>query len=192
MTMARSDDVWLRTDLEHEAVASLRFCRRQLEAAANDSYELKWAALAVTESLSAFVVKTYRTVDLLYWDDRTRRAMAAYEAGERQLPPAPSEVWLPPFVKLCERLRDELGWAVDDDQWELIQKLGMVRNDFVHFKPKGWSIAVVGLRASIAASLDGIAHVVDREPGSFVWYDDALRDRARDDLANAKALTAGR
>jgi hypothetical protein len=191
MAMAESDDVWLRTDLEHEAVASLRFCRRQLEAAASDSYEMKWAALAVTEALSAFVVKTYRSVDLLYWDARTRREMVAYEAGERPLPPAPSEVWLPPFVKLCERLRDEHGWAVDAEQWDLIEELGSVRNDFVHFKPKGWSLAIAGLRASIAVSLDGIAHVVEREPGAFLWYDEALRDQARDDLATARAPAAG-
>lgn len=189
--MATSDDVWLRTDLEHEAVASLRFCRRQLEAATNDAYELKWAALAVTQALSAFIVKTYRSVDLLYWDDRTRRTMAAYEAGERPLPPAPSEVRLPPFVSLCETLRDERGWQVRDDQWELIEELGRVRNDFVHFKPKGWSLAVVGLRASIAAALDGIAHVINHEPGDFLWYDEAMRDKARDDLATAMELTVG-
>jgi hypothetical protein len=183
---------WLRTNGHVEAVKGLRVCRQHLAAGLVDSYELKWACLAVTTSLQSFIVETFSSVELLGRDPRLSAALTDYEAGERTTAPSATDVRLPPFLGMCEWLRDERGWEPNSSTWTGLENLRQVRDEFMHFKSRGWSIEAALLRDAIRAALDAISYVIDHEPGAFQWYDDALEQAARRELAVAQFLAAER
>jgi hypothetical protein len=183
-----SDESWLRTSLETEAVKGLRACRRHLADGLIDAYELKWAALAVTTSLQSFIVSTYRSVELATWDEAGRRGLEEYERGERSTPPSASEVHLPAFLALCEKLRDEQEWKPTSETWSDLERLRDLRDAFMHFRPRGWSIEAPHLRAAVRAALEAIAYIIEKEPGDFRWYDEQLQRAAIAELPVARRL----
>jgi hypothetical protein len=187
-----SNPDWLRTNEYVEAVKGLRVCRQHLAAGLVDSYELKWACLAVTTSLQGFIAATFTSVELVGRDPRLSAALAAYEAGERATAPSLAEVRLPSFLGMCEWLRDERGWEPSPSTWTAVDNLRQVRDGFMHFKPRGWSIQASLLREAIRAALDAIGYVIDNEPGAFRWDDDDLEQAARRELAVAHLLATER
>lgn len=184
-----SDMHWLRTDVQVEALKGLRTCRRHLSDATEDAYELKWAALAITTSLQAFIIWTYRSIEVLAWDPKALAQFEEWEEGDRNGGVlSPTEPHLPSFLPLCQKLRDERGWEADAETWECLERLRDLRNDFMHFKPKGWSISADFLRAAIRAALDAVGYVVANEPGAFIWYDDDIKVAVQAELRAARAL----
>lgn len=183
---------WLRTNGHVEAVKGLRVCREHLAAGLVDTYELKWACLAVTTSLQSFVVETFTSAELISRDQRLSTALAEYENGERTTLPTVSDIRLPSFLGLCKWLRDEQGWGPSPSTWNGLKNLQQVRDGFMHFKPRGWSIEAALLRDAIRAALNAIGYVIDNEPGDFRWYDEALEQTARRELAVARFLAAER
>lgn len=183
-----SDEGWLRTNELVEAVKGLRACRRHLAEGLTDAYELKWAALAVTIALQSFIVDTYRSVEIIGWDRRVLRRFEAWERGEGE-PVTADDVHLPPFLALCEKLRDEKGWEPDAETWEQIERLGELRDQFMHFKPKGLAIEAEFLRAAIRAALAAIEYIIVQQPGDFRWDDPGLERAAHIELRAARRLT---
>lgn len=182
-----SDTEWMRTDLHTKAVRGLETCRRHLEAGKVDAYELKWAALALTTSLQAFIMCTYRSIEIIGWHDRTRREFNQWYEGDLEGDAPKLEPRVPPFMPLCAKLRDERGWEPSDGTWQRLKQLRDLRDAFMHFKPRGWSIEAAYLRESIAAGLEAVAHVLANRPGTFL-LDEAQTEAAARELELVQRL----
>jgi hypothetical protein len=66
-----------------------------------------------------------------------------------------------------------------------VKALNSLRNDFIHFVPKRWSIEVSGLPAICSDCLD-LIEFLGWECGNVMWVDDRLEERASGALADAR------
>lgn len=183
-----SDPFWLRTDPLTEGVKGLSMTRRMLEEGQTDAYLLKWAVLAIVNAIEGFVVASHRGVEVLAWDGTTREQLRAWEQGQRDSPPALSDVRMPPFRQMLEKVR-KLGWDPDEGTGYWVSELADLRDAFVHFKRIDWSVAAAGMREAIRAGAATVRFLLDRST-SNMWPDDELLEAAFADLQEVERLCA--
>jgi len=66
-----------------------------------------------------------------------------------------------------------------------IKKLNSLRNEFIHFVPKGWSLEVSGLPQIVDDCLD-VIFFLGFECGNVIWHEMALETQTRDLIEKAK------
>ena len=184
-----SDAVWLRSDPLTEGVKGLTMTRRMLEEGQTDAYHLKWAVFAVVNATEGFVVASHRSVEVLTWDSTTREQLRAWDRGERDSPPALSDVRMPPFRQMLEKVR-ELGWDADEDTEHWASELAGLRDAFMHFKNIGWSVAADGMRQAIWGGAAAVRFLLDRST-SNMWPDDEMMEAAFTELREVQRLCSG-
>jgi len=59
-----------------------------------------------------------------------------------------------------------------------MKKLNDLRNDFIHFFPKSWSVEVTGLPA-ICKNCVEVAYFLGWESGTIIWHSAELSERGR-------------
>ena len=59
-----------------------------------------------------------------------------------------------------------------------IGQLNRLRNEFIHFVPKGWSLEVSGLPQIVGDCLNAISFLVF-ECGNVIWHETALETQTR-------------
>lgn len=181
-----SDARWLRTDPLTEGHKGLRTARRTLAEGLVDAYELKWAALAVVTSLQGFVVATHSGIEVLGWDVKALKRFQAWERGEVDAEMSRSDVWLPPFHVICEKVR-ERGWEPDDETWDLLLRLNEIRDTFIYFGSMGLSAEAAWLRSACRAGLAAVRFLVDNATPN-VWPDEATERQVKYELSVAERL----
>ena len=78
---------------------------------------------------------------------------------------------LPSFMTLYRATRENSGFAPSEDCTVAVDKLHQLRNDFIHYHPRGWSLQVDGLPQWILASGELLDHfLASREV--VRWYDE--------------------
>ena len=70
-------------------------------------------------------------------------------------------------------------------QGRSIKKLNELRNDFIHFIPKGWSIEVSGI-PQISIDCLAIIEFLGWDSGNIVWQKSSVQNRAEIALEKAK------
>lgn len=181
-----SDPFWLRTDPLTEGVEGLSMTRRMLEESQTDAYLLKWAVLAIVSAIEGFAVASHRSVEVLGWDRTTREQLQAWDMGKRVSPPALSDVRMPSFRQMLEKVR-ELGWDPDEDTWYWVSELAGLRDAFVHFKRIGWSVEAARMQEAIRAGAATVRFLLDHST-SHTWPDDELREAVFADLQEVERL----
>lgn len=188
------NDHWLRTD-EHEEVVSA------LEAVAEWSGRIetkidfwKWVVLAMHNAVQGFMVITLRGSDGLrpLKNDIAAEWLIAYREGGKY----PKEK-LDSFLNLYKKIKsDSMLFYVHSkkfipsgSQGRSIKKLNSLRDDFIHFLPKSWSLEVSGLPQICLDCID-VIEFLGWESGNVPWYDENHRERARQaiDLARARLI----
>lgn len=151
-----------------------------------DAYELKWAALAVVTSLQGFIVAVHRSMEVLSWDPKAMKQFERWQAGEENSVVPTSDVRLPSFRPLCEKVKDR-GWQPDDATWGQLMRLNEIRDTFMHYTSGGLSAEARWVREACAAGLAAIRFLVD-DATSNVWPDDETEQTVRRELDVAEQL----
>lgn len=70
-------------------------------------------------------------------------------------------------------------------QGESVKRLNRLRNEFIHFVPKGWSLEISGLPQIFFDCLN-IIEFLGWECGNIIIHDELVNNRAKMALSNAK------
>lgn len=151
-------DRWIRTDEEEDVAGSIRHAVRCANGIASDEQAWKWFALAihsalqgacichlVTTAVPVGVVDKKNTAEWLRYFEESRSNPAAK-------PPSTRLKSLPDLLKAIRKSNsagdrsNDQGVKLSDRELQWLKRFhNGIRNEFVHFSPKGWSIEVSGL-----------------------------------------------
>lgn len=151
---------YLSTDEREDVIASLEHLGRALEHAVADRGEWKWAILSAHAALSgALVCVTAGIANVGCLDGRSRLRMVAWLNGGCVGEP-PKQRLASPYTLLRRACRsshpDRRGppLRVSRETLRDVIVLHGFRNDFMHFRPAGWSIELAGLPRMIGRAVD--------------------------------------
>ena len=180
---------WLRTDETLEAVSSLEMVATSLQNVQNDWYQWKWAVLALHNSLQGFMVLALRGGNGLNClrDDIAEDWLRGYRANEK-LPKEKLDRVLNLYKKIKnpKRMRfyvHSKPFKPSGTQGKNVKKLNQLRNEFVHFLPKGWSLEITGLPI-ISLDCLRIIEFLGWECGNILWHNTKIENRAKLALSN--------
>jgi len=142
---------WLDTDEYEEIVATLRACRQFLSLATQDVTYWKWVFIALHNIVQGCMVIALTRSDSFGATD-AKQEKAWREAYAKGNPLPADQPKLLKFLKLYEKIQKKEmlpdssaeGFVPQGSQSASIRKLNSLRNEFVHFTPKGWSLELSG------------------------------------------------
>ena len=112
-------------------------------------------------------------------DDSYSAWMAAYEKNE-PAPPEKLDTYLNLYQKVKHRETCQLGgnirFAPAGPEGGDIKRLNTLRNEFIHFTPKGWSLEVDGL-PRICLSVARLISFLALETTNIFWHTDPARQQ---------------
>jgi len=183
---------WLRTDEFEEAVSALEMVPEAAAAVSNDIYRWKWVILAVHNALQGFMVLALRGGNGLaaLRDDVAQAWLEAYRQGTKY----PRDK-LDSFLNLYKKIKSDrmlfyvtsLKFVPKGSQGRSIKKLNALRNNFIHFIPKGWSLEVSGLPEICLDSL-AIINFLGWESGNIIFHKTNMASRAKKALDEAQRI----
>lgn len=174
----------LRTDEEAEAAEALCMASRLADELDRDLSIWRWVIIALHSSLQGFMVLSLRHGNgLLALSDRSYAEwMEAYENEG----PYPKKEKLDSYLGLYKKIKSEkIGQVGGNERFEpkgtegrSIKKLDAIRNDFIHFTPKGWALEVDGL-PSICNDCLRLIQFLGWETENIYWHNPHHRDSAQ-------------
>ena len=182
---------YLRTDEAEEAVSAIEMVSESVAMAKSDIYRWKWALIALHSGVQGFMVLALRGGNgLAALKDEV--AAAWLDAHEKN-GPYPEER-LDSYENLYKKVKsDRMLMYVHSKkfvpvgtQGGSINKLKDLRDEFIHFVPKGWSLEVSGLPALFADCLDFV-DCLGWGCGNVLWYDAALESRAKAAITSTRS-----
>lgn len=178
-------DNWIVTDEAQEAVFALEMVSEQLHRVIESSYQWKWVIIALHSTLQGFMVLALQGTNGLnpLRNKCAREWMAAYERGDGTFP----ERQLDNFLNLYKKIKsDRMKMYVNSQpfkpratQTRSVKMLNRLRNDFIHFVPKGWSLEISSLPQIMQDCIDIISFLAF-ECGNIIWHEEVLEDRAKE------------
>jgi len=142
--------MYLRTDEEAEAVEALCMASRVADYLEREASYWRWVIIALHNAVQGFMVLSLRHGNGLaaLSDKSYSEWMEAHEKGA----PYPEEM-LDSYPNLYKKVKSknygEIGgnqrFTPQGSEGKSIKKLNSLRNDFIHFTPKGWSLEIDGL-----------------------------------------------
>lgn len=178
---------YLQTDEQHEAARALEMFHHQLILIKDDVYYWKWAIIALHNAVQAFIVCAISGTDQL-GALKPKDAEEWLNAYYRRLTP-PSDVRLDFFPELYKRAKEKTGFKASEDFDMDIETLTALRNDFIHFTPKGWSLEVSGLPQIFLNCLTLIEYL-GWNAGCINWYEEPDENQAKGELDQCKKILA--
>lgn len=181
---------WLRTDEHEEAVSAL-------EAVAEWSGRIEttidywtWVVLAPHNSTQGFMVLALRGSDGLrpLRDDVAEKWLTAYrQDGEYPIEKLDS------FLNLYKKVKSDTmlffvhskKFTPSGSQGRSVKKLNALRDEFIHFLPRSWSLEVSGL-SEICLDCLSLIEFLGWESGNVTWNEEAHRTRGRVALDQAR------
>jgi hypothetical protein len=188
-------DLWIRLDEVQDVACSIRHSLRTAEFVADDPQAWKWFALAVHSALQGACVchltTTASPVGAL--DERsTRKWLEHFEASRSDPDVKPPKIFLLNLPQLLDRVRQPnsagdggcaTGIAVSDAELDWLRRIhDEIRNQFVHFEPRGWALEVSGLPGIAKLSARIIRDILENG-WAFRHADSDLREQIGANLA---------
>ena len=156
--MSTSTELWIRTDETEDVAASLRHALKSLSFVEADDQAWKWVALALHSALQGacvcHLVTTASPVGAV--TERNAKEWLDYFEASRIDPklvsPQTYLMTLPDLLKTVRKPRsagdasNPEGVTLTDSELEWLKHFhDVIRNQFIHFEPLGWSIEVSGI-----------------------------------------------
>ncbi|MHB0918093.1 MAG: hypothetical protein ACYC1G_10000 [Thiobacillus sp.] len=181
---------WLRTNEHEEAASALEAVAEWSERVERDIGYWRWVVLALHNTVQGFMVLALRGSDGLrpLRDDIAAKWLTAYQEGGQY----PVEK-LDSFLNLYKKVQsDSMLFFVHSKkaipsptQGRSMKKLNAMRNDFVHFLPRSWSLEVSGL-PEICLDCLALAEFLAWECGNIIWHEEEHRERGQTAIALAR------
>lgn len=186
---------WLRTDELEESVSALRMMRDTALKVANDLYQWKWIVIASHNALQGFMVLALRNGNNLTVmpDKLAGKWLEAYRA-DKPLPEERLDSFPNLYKKIkgadMERLVMGRRFTATAEQDRCVKQLQDLRNEFIHFIPKGWSLEATGL-PSLCLTIVEIIEFIGWESSNVLWYKDGQREEAESIISELKVTLGG-
>lgn len=184
-------DNWFRTDEHEEATASLEAVAEWAERIERDIAYWKWVVLALHNTLQGFMVLALRGSDGLrpLRDDIATKWLTAFRDGG----PYPDEK-LDSFPNLYRKVQsDTMRFFLHSKKVapssalnQSMKKINTLRNDFVHFLPRSWSLEVSGL-PEICLDCLALVEFLALECGNIIWCEEGRRERVIEAITLARS-----
>ena len=171
---------YLRTDEREDLISSLKLVDLSCQQLAADLQYWKWTLVGVHSSLQAAMVfhLSFGNDLLVARPKDAERWLEAYH-GDEDYP----DMHMDYFMDLYSKTKSEevLGFriTIDEHQDDSVRRLLNLRNDFIHFMPKGWSIQLAGLPRICLDALDVVSRIA-QGPIQMRWGDDDQKARFQD------------
>ena len=163
-------EVWFRTDTFIEISDSLRFTEMMLARFPDDLASFKWVVLGsvlVLQGACIFQLDGHDTTLTSTLSDHSRKKIIEHlhnptgKIFPNERLATPSE--LLSRVKQPHQTSNDFSSSWDSDDVANCEHLIMLRNEFIHFLPQGWSHCLVGFPASLSSCWK-IVHVLLSSP----------------------------
>lgn len=185
---------WLRTDEHEEAIFALETAAEWSGRIEAEIDYWKWVVVALHNSMQGFMILALRGSDglLPLRDHVTEKWVTAHrENGEYPIEKLDS------FLNLYRKVKSDSmlfyvhskKFVPNGSQDFSIKILNELRNNFVHFLPRSWSLEISGL-PEICLDCLSLIEFLGWECKNIVWYKDGLgaRGRAALDLTRERML----
>lgn len=182
---------YLRTDHWVDAVASLEGAQEFAHRVPADERYWKWLLIAMHSAVQGFMALALEQGNalLVMKEELTAKWLKAHETGG----PYP-ENRMDFFLSLYEKVKSDVvcryvhskRFVPGPSHDYSMGKLNELRNDFIHFFPKGWSIQLAGLPKVCIDCLD-VAQFLGWESMTILWHNPSLNERGREASAQLRA-----
>ena len=187
--------MYYRTDEETEAADALAVAARFAGELASDMRMWRWIIIALHNAVQGFMVLSLRHGNglLALTDDSAAEWLKAYEQDAKEFPNEQLDSYLGLYKKVKSSKWGTVGgnrrFVPQGTQGRSIRKLNRIRNDFIHFTPKGWSLELAGLPQ---ISLDALAVVsfLGWETTNIHWHDEEPLARSKAAYETLRATLA--
>jgi len=176
--------MYLRTDEELEAAEAICMASRTADNLERDISSWRWAVIALHNAVQGFMVLSLRHGNgLLALSDKSYKEwMEAYEKNESY----PIKEKLDDYLNLYKKVKSsELGtiggntnFTPKETQGTSIKKLNEIRNEFIHFTPKGWSLEVDGL-PQICIDCAALIEFLGWKTDNIYWHNPSYKEQAQ-------------
>jgi len=204
-------DLWLHTDETREAVVSLDMVEDCLHKVLSNVHYWKWVVIALHNALQGYMVLALRgsnSLNVLKEQSR-KKWVEAWERDDKVMPRRELDTFLNLYNKIqtgkkCYDDGIKRGhifhrgpydlmlmyvhskpFAPSCTQTESVKMLNFLRNDFVHFLPKGWSLGVGGLPRIVNDCVD-IIEFLAFECGNILWHEKELETKTKELIAQIR------
>ncbi len=181
--------IYLHTDEHLEFIDALKKSVLFSNEILNNNYAWKWLILALHAALQGACVcalRGYDSAGINILSDKKPKKLSGLSYREAMWkwldvdsrntphPPYPDEE-LADFLTLFKRVKNEkelrlpFTFYQDSEINRDVKKLHSLRNDFIHFIPKGWSIKLSGMPRIVSSVTEVIGHLAIKHP-SFAHH----------------------
>jgi hypothetical protein len=180
--------MYLRTDEEAESANAVKMAAQFAECAHKDPQIWRWIVIALHNAVQGTMVLSLRHGNglLVLSDDCYAAWIKAYENNE---PPPPEK--LDSYLNLYKKVKQS-QWGIaagnrrfvpSGSEGKDIKHLNSLRNDFIHFTPKGWSLEIDGL-PRICLSAARLIFYLGIETNNVYWHCESSRSLLEQSLAS--------
>jgi hypothetical protein len=170
---------WLGTDEYGEAVSALEFVLQEASQLSRDVSRWRWIIIALHNALQGFMVIALRHSDGSgpVPQDIIDRILTANRTQQPQ-PPERLHKFLVLYRLIhssrMDRFVNSKRFQPQPNHNKSVCQLNQLRNEFIHFTPKGWALEVVGLPQMCLS----VIRFLMEESGNIFWSSSDLRQRA--------------
>jgi hypothetical protein len=193
-------EIWIRTNEAEDVAGSIRHAIRAANFVSEDPQAWKWVALALHSALQGACICHLTTTfaPLGAVTDRNASEWVAYIEDQRTdpdaKPPKTNLMALPDLLKAVRKPNSAgdssnnpgVGMSDSELNW-LCSFHKTIRNEFVHFEPKQWSIEVSGI-PELAKLIARIIEDILEQGWAFRHQDSAWREETRQNLQTLASL----
>lgn len=176
--------MYYRTDEEVEAADALSHAARFADELATDCRMWRWVILALHNAAQGFMVLSLRHGNglLALTPESAAEWLDAYESGAQQYPDEKLDSYLGLYKKVKSAVHGTVGgnqqFEPSGSQGRSIRKLNRIRNEFIHFTPKSWSLELAGL-PRICLDVLVLVEFLGWATTNILWHDQAQLKAAR-------------
>jgi len=191
MTDGGRNEIWIRINEHQQAVLSLEMFWQHLQQTRTKSYHWQWVVLGLHNSLQGFMVLGLRGTDNLnvLTEECAQDWLLAYQRGDGNYPREKLDGFLDLYKKIkSNRMKiyiNSKSFKPKGTQGKSVKKLNSLRNEFVHFVPKGWSLEISGLPQIVNDCL-GVIEFLAFESNNVVWHEVHLESQTKQLIEEAR------
>ena len=176
-----TEETWLKTDEREEAISALEFLAELASTRPSNVHRWKWVIIVTHNAVQCFMVIALRQSDGRgpIPDDIMAKILQAEAKGE-----VPPREKLDDFMQLYKKIKtrsrmqkygQSKHFTSTNEQDRAMKMLHHLRNEFLHFTPKGWSLEVSGGPDLCLQCLKIIDFLV-RDSGT-IWFGDDVKSK---------------
>ncbi|SCZ11429.1 hypothetical protein [Alkaliphilus peptidifermentans] len=181
---------FIRINEKSDAILSLQIIEKNFQYVLSDNKYWKLIIISLHSALQGFMVCALQGTS--YFNVAEKKSLKKHIESLKDKSKPYTTVRLQSFMKLYERIKnaDELKnhYVATDECNSAIISLNDIRNDFIHFSPKGWSLSIDGLPIIMDCSLDIIEFLVFKTIESYQFTNEE-REVIKKLIDNIRILT---